>query len=140
MTNPVIFLDCDGVMNGIKNWPQNAGRDWVDPKSVVRLNKLTKRTKASLVISSTWRRFWDVPKILKQAGVEAPIIGETPYIPSMPRGCEIKAWLAEHGDVNKFIILDDDSDMEDLTDHLIQTGWDLGLQDRDVERAISRLS
>lgn len=135
----ICFLDCDGVLNGIRNWPPNAGRDWIDPKTVVRLNKLTKRTGASLVISSTWRRFWDVPAILRKAGITAPILGETPYLKSMSRGCEIKTWLAEHGEVKKFIILDDDSDMDDLTDHLVQTEWDLGLQDKHIEDAIRKL-
>lgn len=130
----------DGVLNGIKNWPENAGRNWVDPKTVVRLNKLTKKTGASLVISSTWRRFWDVPSILKKAGVVAPIVGKTPFLDSKSRGCEIKAWLAQHREVNKFVILDDDSDMDDLTDYLVQTGWDLGLQDRDVDVAIRKLA
>lgn len=135
----VIFVDCDGVLNGIRNWPENSGRDWVDPKAVTRLNDITKRTGATLVISSTWRRFWDVRTILKRAGVTGQIVGETPYLPGQERGAEIKAWLDDNR-VDSYIILDDDSDMGELVEHLVQTDWDLGLQDRHVETAVIRLN
>ncbi len=136
----IIFLDADGVMNGIRNWPlTGAPRWWIDPKAVTRLNNLTKRSGAKLVISSTWRRFWDVPSILKRAGVVAPVVGETPYLPGRERGIEIRAWLSQHPDVESYVILDDDSDMGELVDHLVLTDWDLGIQDKHVEMAFRRL-
>lgn len=136
----VIFLDMDGVMNGIRHWPLKAPRQWIDPATVVRLNKITKKTGANLVISSTWRRFWDVKEILKDAGVKGTVIGETPFLPSSPRGCEIIEWLSQRHDVEKYIILDDDSDMGDVLDALVQTPWEEGLQDCHVTEAIAKLS
>lgn len=47
------------------------------------------------------------------------IIGATPWL-NRSRGAEIDAWLKEHP-CPAFVILDDDSDMEPYTDHLIKT-------------------
>lgn len=134
----IIFLDIDGVMNNIRKWPKNAGRRWIDPSAVRRLNKITHATTSAIVISSTWRRFWNVKQILEAAGVRGNIIGSTPFLPSEPRGSEIQLWLSKHG-AEKFIILDDDSDMGNLMDALIKTKWDVGLQDIHVKKAIARL-
>lgn len=136
----VCFLDCDGVMNGIKHWPSHASRQWIDPTTVVRLNAITNKTGAVLVITSTWRRFWNVEKILRDAGVTAAVIGDTPFLPSSPRGCEIIEWLSQHHDVEKYVILDDDSDMGDVADALVQTQWEEGLEDHHVVEAIAKLS
>jgi hypothetical protein len=127
-------------MNGIKHWPLHASRQWIDPTTVVRLNTITKKTGAVLVITSTWRRFWNVELILKEAGVKAAVVGETPFLPSLPRGCEIIEWLSQHPDVKKYVILDDDSDMGDVLGALVQTQWEEGLQDKHVIEAIVKLS
>jgi hypothetical protein len=137
--NLVIFLDADGVMNGIRNWPENAPRNWIDPRTVERLNQITTRTGAKLVISSSWRLFWDVKDILKKAGVTGTVIGETPYLAGRDRGTEIQSWLADHR-VDNYVILDDDSDMGELVDRLIQTDWDLGLQDKHINQVVIRLN
>jgi len=134
----VVFLDIDGVMNNIRRWPKKAGRTWIDPMAVRRLNKITHATDSVIVISSTWRRFWNVKKILQQAGVRGSIIGSTPFLTNEPRGSEIQKWLAKHG-AEKFVILDDDSDMGNLREALIKTKWDVGLTDFHVKKAIARL-
>ena len=56
------------------------------------------------------------------------------------RGNEIQQWLDIHKeyDVEDFIILDDDSDMEHLIDHLIQTDSILGITYYIYEQIISR--
>ncbi len=134
----VIFLDIDGVMNNIHKWPKTAGRQWIDPVAVKLLNQITEATGAVLVISSTWRRFWDVEKILTKAGVKAKIVGRTPFLSSQPRGYEIESWLAKY-DTDKFIILDDDTDMGNVGYALIKTQWDIGLEPCHVKRAIAKL-
>ena len=62
---------------------------------------------------------------MQKAGFEGEIIGITPYLQyvakcgcsdSVPRGCEIDAWITNNIDWNsrkhlKYAILDDDSDM-----------------------------
>lgn len=144
----VIFLDVDGVMNGARNWPVTAGRTWIDPEAVKRLNQITTITGAVIVVTSTWRTEWDVRKLLVNAGVTGQIVGETAHLLDQPRGDEIDAWLTWRanasrtaGDgVESFVILDDDADMGDLSSHLVKTKWAVGLEDEHVVAAISQLT
>jgi len=57
------------------------------------------------------------------------------------RGDEIEAWLNEHPEVKKFVILDDDNDMRNLMDHLIQTDfYKKGLTSELADKAIEILN
>ncbi len=49
----VVVLDIDGVLNNPDCF--DMGRALVDPACVGRLNVIVQRTKAVLVITSTWR-------------------------------------------------------------------------------------
>lgn len=104
-----------------------------DPERVELLNSLTDDTGAKIVVSSSWRKsrtLEDMQLLLNEiVGVKAEIIGLTPYLQffdpdneeykySVPRGCEIKAWIDKniedkHSDSCefKYVIFDDDSDM-----------------------------
>lgn len=152
----LIFLDIDGVLNS-SAWfkcffKQNqvivsVPDDKLDPDAIARLNKITDATGAKIVISSTWRmlfrsKFPELIEILKEHGVTGDIIGMTPILGTV-RGKEIKSWLYTNTeyDVEKFIIIDDDSDMDTLRDnHLIKTTFEFGLQDEHVSWAIKWLS
>lgn len=116
---------------------KNSSKDWeisqFDPDRISLLNSLTDDTDAKIVISSTWRKgktLEDMQILLnEELGVKAEIIGMTPYLrfldyddedfnDSVPRGCEIKAWIDKNiGDKHsdscefKYVIFDDDSDM-----------------------------
>ena len=144
MSLKIIFLDFDGVLNN-QLWftsdefkklgsPQNVeDHDYrqFSPLNVGLLNNLTDSTGAKIVVSSSWRKYRtleELQKLLKSVGVIGEVIGKTPYLTfnkvdgiehrSVPRGCEIKAWiesnkgiLGEKVSKFKYIILDDDSDM-----------------------------
>jgi hypothetical protein len=117
---------------------------------VERLNEITRATGAVIVVSSTWRicneaEFARLIDYLKQEGVEAEIIGRTPRVPSRrtaegheARGIEIQDWLDENP-VDKFVILDDDSDMEHLMPYLVHTTWNDGISEENVAEAIALL-
>ena len=150
----VIFLDLDGVANSNKfithlrqtNSPIRYKPDqWIDPVAVERLNRITDTTKANIVISSSWRLDFPgttgITNHLKPFGITGKIIGVTKYL-GADRGSEIQRYLDENKDKNidKFIILDDNSDMEDLIDYLIQTSFEDGLLDEHVELAIKLLN
>lgn len=126
-------------MNGFDKWPDNAGRKWIDPQAVSYLNAMTNATEAKIVVTSTWRRYCDVIKLLEDAGVTGEIIGCTPYIDGASRGSEIEEWLS-YQEVDKFVILDDDADMDDLMPFLIPTEWATGLELWHVKEVIDRLS
>lgn len=146
----VIFLDFDGVLNSHKWIGANQHlfetdrlfmhRD-VDPEAVERLNRIVDATGAEVVVSSTWRRMNSrgmLQFILRKHGFNGFVKDVTPILGTR-RGFEIQQWLDEHGPVESFTIIDDDSDMEHLMDKLVKTSFDDGLQDRHVEQAIAML-
>jgi hypothetical protein len=141
----LIFLDVDGVLNH-EIWygsTEYAALDkgsedplvWektqFSPRSIELLNRLTDETGAKIVISSSWRKgrtLEELIELFRSVGVTGEVIGSTPclyfekhpsgYDYSVPRGCEIKAWL----EINKgrlgdkmsrvrYVIFDDDTDM-----------------------------
>lgn len=152
----VVFLDVDGVLNSIDWWTRNyearmaaRGDMWdrfeqeIDPEAVVRLNRITETTGAKICLSSTWRMHFasaeKAQEFFWKHDVEAPFVGMTPTKHDM-RGNQIQAWLDEHPEVEQFVIIDDDSDMEHLVDHLVLTCNNVGLLDADVEKAINQLN
>ena len=128
----------------------------IDREAVSRLNRLIVVTESKIVISSSWRKLFDPPelqRILVEHGLVAEIIGETPDGPNDPemleafgpidrifRGHEINLWLTKHPEVDRFVILDDGSDMAMHTNRLVQTDCEVGLIDEDVELAIRVMS
>lgn len=113
-----------------------------DEKAVARLQRLVEATDAKIVISSTWRLLHslsDIRGLLDKHGFKGNVIDKTPRIPDGVRGGEIQSWL-EGKNVDSFVILDDDDDMEPLMDKLVQTDFESGLQDEHVERAVEMLN
>jgi hypothetical protein len=118
----IIFLDIDGVL-------------------VCRPNG----------INSSWRRKYeylsDLRGAIQDMGVlPGRIIDQTPVIPhnsSEIRGLEIQAWLDDNADyagVEKFVIIDDGSDMAHLLPHLVQTFFADGLTEKESQKVIDILN
>lgn len=137
----LIFLDIDGVLNHQQWFSSEQFNSWTPknlhehdlnqlcPYSVAIFNDLVKNTEAKVVLSSSWRKTHspkEMQGLLKEAGgFEGEIIDSTPvlrfsnkdYNYSVPRGCEVKAWMEMNkGLLGKkiskadYAILDDDSD------------------------------
>lgn len=92
--------------------------------SVEMLNTLIKETGAKIVVSSSWRKgrtVQELRKMFRENGIKGQVIDKTPalyydgYPGSVPRGCEIYAWLENNkekfGDSVRYVIFDDDSDI-----------------------------
>lgn len=150
----IIFLDMDGVMNSLRwhdEFKEKHGRgpaairplESIDPAAVKRLNWIISATGAKLVISSSWRHGYkqvEFREILQSAGVRGEMIDFTPTrLNVSERGGEIDAWLSKRDDVERFVILDDDSDMEPHMEHLLKTSWKEGLLDWHAQVAIKVL-
>lgn len=109
----VIFLDIDGVLINMRY----ASRNTADPLCVDILNKITDRTGAKIVVSSSWKHY-GLPKItliLKQWGVTGDIIGITPNSGMAQRIYDIGEWLADYYDETgsspeSIVIIDDEKD------------------------------
>jgi Swiss Army Knife RNA repair-like protein len=147
----VIFLDIDGVLVTLGSIKR--GRSGLhaepEPSCVEALNSILDSTGAKIVVSSTWRfgGIAQIRQILKRWGVRAKVIGLTPNLTrqlgavwvSSTRGDEIRLWLASHPEVEKFVILDDDGDMNGLSNRLVQTEFTNGLTSEHAHRAIAML-
>lgn len=105
-------------------------------QAVLWLEKLCKEFNADIVITSTWRKDYELAcECLYNSGLskDVKIIGKTPWLDGY-RGKEIDAWLKEHS-CPAFVILDDDIDMEPYMDHLVKTDFDIGITVTIYEKA-----
>lgn len=169
----VVFLDFDGVLNTFEKdkaiSESRPHEDWVpktmeelgmvlrfDKKLIQRVNVITARTDAKIVISSSWRigylEDWaDVIINVHNAGLRGFIVGRTPrnhpdkgHLTSRP--AEILTWLQNNKDENieSFVILDDTDHFTNngdhiLLDHLVKTDHTKGIQEEDILKAIAML-
>lgn len=149
-TKRYIFLDIDGVI-----CTQRMRFDSFDPECMVRLQKIIEATDAKIVISSTWRLHATLEQLQGMFMAfgycfRNRVIGVTPRIRteqdkedlSKPfgRGLEILTWLKDK-EVEKYVVIDDDS--FDIPSHkhvFVKTDCYTGLQDADVDKAISLLT
>lgn len=69
---------------------------------------------------------------------------DTTHGGGLSRGSQIKEWLRRNRkklNVQSFVILDDNSDMDEYTEtHLVLVDGNVGLQERDVKKAIEILN
>lgn len=122
----VIFLDIDGVLNSSRSCAVYGGypfpgrreeRDWekFDGVAVGMLRRIVKKTGASCVLSSSWRLGMSDAEMRELGSyLDVPMIGRTRSNAGLEkRGAQIQDWLDEHPEVERYVILDDDSDMLD---------------------------
>ena len=119
----ILFLDVDGVLNSAMYEPikQQTEFQFIDESRLTLLKEIISRTKAEIVLTSTWRDCWNVDydkcdsdgkyltNILKKYGLH--IYDTTAYSEQYyMRPKEITKWLAETNDyIDSYAILDDDS-------------------------------
>lgn len=159
----IIFLDIDGVLNSqnyfIKTHKDNLIYHKVydyqnveqyqklkvldlDFEKLELLKKIVGETNCKIVVTSSWRnlRFWPlVEEYLINKGL--PIIDVTPCLNG--RGEEIRTYLKEHGEIENFIILDDERfrDFNELENYLVKTDfYGDGLTEEHVYDAIEILN
>jgi hypothetical protein len=161
----LLFLDVDGVLNDrdilVSASDKSKARgqynhrdhmaDMIGAKYIERVNTLTDRAKADIVMSSTWRCLFDSMPELREfftsVGLKGKILGRTPrgfpgqkFSENSLRGLEIQAFLSAmtaQRDVESLVILDDNTDMAHLKHRLVKTdGVKVALTDEDVEKAV----
>jgi hypothetical protein len=132
----VIFLDIDGVLNCEKTKNPRDFPYFVDRRLLIRFKNLVRRTRAKVVLSSSWRV--DPVGLYAARFYGIPIFGVCPDMPSKPRSTEIRSWLSQRR-VSRFVVIDDeDDDLDDLP--LFQPSSKTGLNTavcRGVERYLA---
>lgn len=153
----VLFLDVDGVLNRIgtdnrtTERVEGSGVIGVEHEKCELVRHILKETGAKLVISSTWRKHKNLMRHLSRAlGKKAMkhFEGCTPCLDSRlesglwraaTRGQEILSFVSRRPEIEHFVILDDESGMDDLLPHLIQTDYSVGLTPEIALRVIERM-
>jgi hypothetical protein len=115
----VIFLDIDGVLNVIPQGHDKWGAIF-HTHLVDNLKHIINITGAKIVITSTWRTGNGLPGMIemwKERDLPGEVVGITPnfmvhFNTTLCRGLEIDAYLKSHTDITNYVIIDDDSDME----------------------------
>jgi hypothetical protein len=104
----IIFLDIDGVLNCASTKNPRKLPYIVDRKLLKRFMGLVQRTKAKVVLSSTWR--YDPAGLFSAKYWAIPFIDTIPDMPNKPRAVEIRTWLKQHPSVERFVVIDDEDD------------------------------
>lgn len=112
-----LFLDVDGVLNSYRSAIAFGSMPWAhelpdvskfDHVAVRLIRGIAETAGAQIVLSSSWRQCSNWPELGPALGMRI-----TDRTPSMlgPRGKGIAAWLADHPEVERYAIVDDDGDM-----------------------------
>lgn len=148
----IIFLDIDGVLNGIE-YVKNSGKFGVvvDPVRMELLKEIVNSTGAEIVLSSSWREHWSsTANHCDEIGLEINkkfrayklyIYDKTPSL-NFKRNEEIKVWLSDYPGITHYVILDDiEFTDEYLLPHHIKTSDEAGgLTHEDFIKAIDILT
>ena len=148
----VIFLDIDGVLNSvIYDRIRSKDEGNIDVTRLCLIKKIICATGAQIVLSSSWRRHWEVEidkcdtigreinSVFGQAGIR--IHDKTLILQN--RAEEITEWLASHPDVHSYVILDDTFGGWGVHEsRLVKTNSRIGrgLEERHVDAAIKILN
>ena len=132
----VLLLDIDGVVNNAHTWQRYGGFIGIDPEMAALVKDIVARVKGlKVVLSSTWRlnrkSLEEVKRVVGKIDDVTPDLGSS-------RGLEINAWLSEHPEVERYAILDDDSDMlPDQMPNFFKTTWQEGITREIADRVIN---
>lgn len=156
----VIMLDVDGVLNCSSTKEQVQGYTFVSDEKLELLKQLVDRTKAKVVLTSTWRHGWDdMDKELQNQDVDLFLalkdklwdfgIELMDYTPITNggmdrRGEEIDLWMKEwDGEpIESFVVLDDLNGcyLRPYSARLVRTSFTKGLLQKHVDLAVKILN
>jgi len=156
----VIFLDIDGVLNS-KEFLKYNQNEMIDKNNVIILKSIIDKSGAVIVMSSGWRLWFDdnmMPEdgysqhlydILCEFNIK--LFGKTPDFSteeirtkrtfSHVKVKEIIAWLSEHENCHKYVVLDDlNLKNEEINSHLVRTNAQVGITEDDAKRVIDMIN
>ena len=143
--HPILFLDLDGVLNGL----DRDRRASIHPECVEHFNRLLDVSRAQVVISSTWRgmvetgamNFEGFGLLLSTHGIRScEVIGVTPGDDVVERrGAQIDHWCKKNA-VTRYVVLDDmDDGITQYRHPFVRTNGSIGMTGENVDQALSLL-
>jgi hypothetical protein len=164
MKQKILFLDFDGVLNTLR-WREHEGKNAIidrfgysfDPLSVANLAKVVSCPDVGIVVSSSWKCLGldEMRNLWKERNMPGELVDITPSetrrdvisgaTPNEIRwltskGYEIDLWLAQHGNISNYVIVDDEDTMlPEQQSHFVKISPIVGITDDDVRRMKSLL-
>lgn len=156
----IIFLDIDGVLNSKQTLERCGPYIGIEDQKLELLKELIEKTKAYIVLTSTWKQFWHYNPLDKHKQDELANYLDAAFAKHQmkvtaktnddfnpfKRGEGILNYLTfikrNQITVNNYVILDDlifDYRRANLLNHLIKTNGKYGLQKSHILKAISLL-
>ena len=141
MSNKVLFLDIDGVVNCATTSQRHRGYIGIDPVMAFLVGKIVLDTGCRVVLSSSWRTFHDdgIEEISRQV-TKIDDVTPPPWKGSN-RGMEIQAWLNSNLGVTRYAILVDDTNrLSEQKPNWFQTFWETGITPDIARRVTAHLN
>lgn len=149
MSNKVIFLDYDGVVN-TPMWDKEGkhciynhnGDNKVNNFQAVQwVSHFCKNYNYDIVVTSTWRLWENYKECLINGGLREGIniVGRTEVMHNKTRGEEIADWLG-HNEVEDFLIFDDEDDVEPFMDKLVKCDTTKGFGMKEYYQAVDLIT
>jgi hypothetical protein len=133
----VIFLDIDGVLNCSKTANPRKLPYVVDKKLLSRFLRLLARTRAKVVLTSSWRL--DPVGLLAAKYWRIPFLDVCPDMPRSARRKEVLRWLAAHPNVSRYVVIDDEDDeLDDLPLFQPSARHGLTMDTMDIVRGVEK--
>lgn len=141
MTPAVLFLDFDGVLHPVG--VHAAGVPFAKVPLLEAMLREPRCAAIQIVVSSTWREAYSLTRLRSvfAPDLRARVIDVTPtlddYDGPYARCFEIKAWLALHPQVERFVALDDmlSGFPAEWHHHVVFTDGSTGLRETDLDAA-----
>lgn len=155
MSRKIILLDIDGVLSTTGSWKANEilndGFQSFNSRAARNLDKIISKTNADIILTTSHRsRFTSTQwkSIMARRGVNVHNVRElSPYLTNQKpksRAQEIKEWVSVEASNIDYVIIDDDSSLDDLPQdikiHVVKTKPLVGLDDEATDNALSILS
>lgn len=146
----LVLLDIDGVMVSAKSWSSpmtlEDGFSMFKPKATEALNSILNNTDATIVLTTSHKYKYSLNQwisIFRKRGININSIDRlSENTDNLNRLEEITQWYSL-GNIDDFVIIDDDKILNDLPPHLksrlIQTKPMIGLNNSLVEDAVNIL-
>lgn len=129
--------------------PANQLKD-LDTGKVALLNRIVAESGCKVVVSSTWRKFFDRAELqwlLEGAGFVGEVIGVTEVMTvpnrkfsdyrTVERGEEVAKYIKDHAPEAIFVVVDDDYDVGPVKDRWVRTDGHEGLTSVEVEEILA---
>jgi hypothetical protein len=156
----LLFLDVDGVLNGLYTKERVMEYCFVEDEKVQLLKEFVEKNNLKIVLSSTWRYGYYYEKKYKENNsfvltpemekditlyhalveklkeFELEIYDYTEMIDENDRGLEINSFLLNYqGNIEKIVILDDINNVKPVGRFFVRTSMVDGLTERHIKKA-----